>query len=77
MLQGFISGINQKTNMMNTKGGLIMDQKTTLHINIDSELKRKFKVLCMLDNWSIQDRVIALVREYCQHNEYKIKDLDK
>jgi hypothetical protein len=54
-----------------------MDQKTTLHINIDAELKHKFKLLCFIDGWTIQNRIINLVKEYIQHNEYKIKNLDK
>ena len=54
-----------------------MEKLTTLHINIDPDIKRKFKVLCMLDGWTIQQRIVNLVKDYIHQNEYKIKNLDK
>lgn len=50
---------------------------STLHIQINSELKHKFKVLCMLDGWTIQQRTEYLVKEWIKMNEYKITGLDK
>ena len=50
---------------------------STLHIQINSELKHKFKLLCFIDGWTIQQRIVNLVKEYINHNEYKIKGLDK
>ena len=54
-----------------------MEKLTTLHIQIDPELKHKFKLLCFIDGWTIQQRIVNLVKEYIQHNEYKIKGVDK
>lgn len=54
-----------------------MEKLTTLHINIDPETKRKFKLLCYLDGWTIQNRIISLVKQYLHDNEYKIRNLDK
>ena len=54
-----------------------MEKLTTLHINIDPETKRKYKVLCTLDNWTIQQRTEYLVKEWIKMNEYKITGLDK
>lgn len=50
---------------------------STLHIQINSELKHKFKVLCMLDGWTIQQRVQSMVTDYVKMYEYRIKNLDK
>jgi hypothetical protein len=50
---------------------------STLHIQINSELKRKFKVICMLNNYTIQQRVQMLVVQDVKQNEYLIKNLDK
>lgn len=54
-----------------------MERKTTLHIQIDEVTKRKYKVLCTLDNWTIQQRTEYLVKEWVKMNEYKITGLDK
>ena len=54
-----------------------MEKLTTLHINIDPETKRKYKVLCTLDSWTIQQRTEYLVKEWVKMNEYKITGLDK
>ena len=54
-----------------------MERKTTLHIQIDEITKRKYKVLCTLDNWTIQQRTESLVKEWVKMNEYKITGLDK
>ena len=54
-----------------------MERKTTLHIQIDELTKRKYKVLCTLDNWTIQQRTEYLVKEWIKLNEYKITGLDK
>jgi hypothetical protein len=50
---------------------------STLHIQINKELKNKFKLLCMLDGWTIQQRVQAMVVDYVKMYEYRIKNLDK
>ena len=54
-----------------------MEKLTTLHIQIDPELKHKFKLLCFIDGWTIQQRVQAMVAEYVKMYEYRIKNLDK
>lgn len=54
-----------------------MERKTTLHIQIDEVTKRKYKVLCTLDSWTIQQRTEYLVKEWVKMNEYKIANLDK